>query len=70
MGCTLDAGEVDPWFGYQGGQAGDEVQRVEGGVSGAVMVRCLERRAHSPLTRQGQPAGGNRRAGNIAAQPL
>ena len=55
----VEAGEVDPRFRYQGGQAGDEVQGFEDDVGGAVAVRCLERISHIPLTGQGQPASGD-----------
>ena len=36
------AGEIDSRPRHQGGQAGDEVQRLEDNVGGAVAIRCLQ----------------------------
>ena len=40
----MEAGEVDPRFRYQGGQAGDEVQGFEDDVGDAIAVRCANNR--------------------------
>jgi hypothetical protein len=42
-------------LGHQGGQPGDEVQRLQNDVGGAVPVRGLECIAHIPLAGQVQP---------------
>lgn len=57
---------------YDGGvgQPGDEVERLEEDVSGAVAIRRFERVAHIPLWRDCQPVGGHGRAGDIPAQAL
>ena len=40
---AVNAGQVDPGFGHQRRQTGDEIQRLEDDVGGAVPVGCLER---------------------------
>ena len=34
----VKAGKVNSWLGHQGGQSGDEVQRLEDDVGGAVAI--------------------------------
>jgi len=38
----MKAGQVDPGLGRQGGEAGDEVERFEDDMGGAIAVRRLE----------------------------
>ena len=38
----VEARQIDPRPGYQGRQAGDEIQRLEDNVRGAVAVRCFQ----------------------------
>jgi hypothetical protein len=38
----MKAGQVDPGLGHQGGEAGDEVERFEDDMGGAIAVRRLE----------------------------
>ena len=35
---TMEEGKVDSWLGHQGGQPGDEIQRLEDLMSGAVAI--------------------------------
>ncbi len=62
------AGQIHPRFRHHSRQAGDEVQGFQDDVGGAVPVRCLERIAHIPLTRQGHAFGRYRRPGSPAVQ--
>lgn len=67
---AVEAGQIHTRFGHQGGQADDEVERLEDDVGGAVTIRSLELIAHISLPGQGQPIGGNGRSGDVAAQEL
>ncbi len=48
----VEAGEVDPRFGYQGHQSGDEIERLEDDVRGAVTIDA-KRTKFSACRRQG-----------------
>lgn len=50
----VEAGEVHTRFRHQRNQAGDEIQRFEDDVRGAVTVRCLEPVADIALAGQGR----------------
>lgn len=39
---TVEAGEVDPWLGYQGSQSRHEIKRLEDHMCGAVSEGSLE----------------------------
>lgn len=39
---AVQARQVDPRLGHQGGESGDEVERLEDDMRGAIAVRCLE----------------------------
>jgi len=47
---TIIVGQVDPKFGCQGRQSGDEVLGLEQFVSGAVSERALQLKHHQPVT--------------------
>jgi len=38
----METGQIHSRLRHQGGQPGDEVQRLEDDVRGAIAVRCLE----------------------------
>lgn len=38
----MKASEVNPWFGRQGGQSGDEVQGLEDHTGSAVAIGCFQ----------------------------
>ena len=40
---AVETGQVHSWFGYQGRQSGQKIQRLEDHVGGAVAPGCLER---------------------------
>ncbi len=64
----METSEVHPQCRHQSSQAGDEVQRLENDVGGAIAVRCFEGIAHVALRREGPPISGHSRAGDIAAR--
>ena len=43
---AVEAGQVDPGLGHQGDKPGDEIQRFEDDLRGAIAVRRLELVAH------------------------
>ncbi len=44
IGCNyaVIVGEIDPGPGYQGSEAGDEIQRYEDHMGGSIAVGCFE----------------------------
>ena len=53
VGCKhiVIAGEIDSWPGYQGSEAGDEIQRFKQDVGGAIAVLTTD--ADSDINRTG-----------------
>ena len=49
---AMVAGEVDSWFGYQGGQPGDEIHRFEDDVSRTITIRGFQFIANPTLIGQ------------------
>ena len=48
----MKASQMNSWFGYQGDQSGDKMQRFEQHVGGAIIVRCFELVAHFAMAAQ------------------
>ena len=48
----METREIDAWSGDQGHQAGDEVQRFENHMCGAIRIECLKLIADAAVTRQ------------------
>jgi len=61
------ARQVDPGAGYQNGQPGQKIQRLEDHVRRTVPVRRLQCVANVALRREREPLDRHRRAGNVAA---
>lgn len=55
---------------HQRRQARDEIQRLENRVGGAFPIGRLRYAGRLALAGEGRPARGNRRPGDVAAQPL
>ena len=51
----MEAGQVGPRLRHQGDKPGDEVQRFEDDVRGAIAVRRLELVTHLAIVQQRQP---------------
>ena len=52
-------GEIDPGPWHQGDQSGDETQRLENHMGGAVGIRGFQLVAYLPVAGQGQALGGH-----------
>ena len=66
----MEAGQIHAWFGHQSGQPGNEVERLENDVGGAVAVRGFQGVSNIPLWREGQSVGGHGGSGDIPAKAL
>ncbi len=65
---SVKSGEIQPRSGDQGCQAGDKVQRFQHHMGRAVPERLLVA-VHDPAPAiDGEALGGDRRAGDVAAQ--
>ena len=62
--------QIHAWFGSQGAQLRDEVQRLEYDVRSAVAVRCLKLVANVSVRGQRQTLLRHRRSGYVTTQPL
>ena len=67
---AMEAGQIDPRLGHQGGQPGDEIQRLEDNVCRAVAVRRLQLVPDSAVRRERQSLLRNGRPADAATQPL
>ena len=65
---SVESGGVHFWLGYQRGQPGDEVQRFEDDMCGAITVRRLKLLTDIIIWHQRQALFRDRRADNVAAQ--
>ena len=66
----VEAGEVDPGPGHQGGQPGDKIERLEDDVRRAVPIWGFQLVADISVRRERQALFRNRRAADVAAQPV
>ena len=66
----VEAGEVDPGPGHQGGQPGDKIERLEDDVRRAVPIWGFQLVADISVRRERQALFRNRRAADVAAQPF
>ena len=64
---AIEARQVDPRLWHQGGEPGDEVQRLEDDMGGAIAVRRLELVADVAMGRERQALFRDRRATDGAA---
>ena len=67
---AVEAGEIDARFGHQRGQSCDEIQRLEEHMRGAVRVGRLQLVAYQAARGERQALLRERRAADVAAQPL
>ncbi len=64
------ASEVDPGFWHQGSQSRHEIHRIERYLNCTIPVGCLESVDHLAGGTEGQAWDGDRRAGNVPAEPF
>ena len=65
----MEAGQIDPGLGHQGGEPGDEVERFEDDMGGAIAVRRLELVTDVAIGRERQALFRDRRAAADAIVP-
>ena len=66
----VEAGEVDPRPGHQGGQPGDKIERLEDDVRRAVPIGGFQLLADISVRRERQALLRNGWPTDVAAQPL
>ena len=67
---AVKTGQVDSWFGHQGRQPGNEIQRFEDHMSSPIAEWGFQLIAHLTGGRQGETLFSNGRPGDVATQPL
>lgn len=62
--------QVRPWWWYQGCQLGDEIQRLENDMRGAIAIRGFQFVPDIAIRGEREALFRNSRAADIAAQPF